>query len=298
MKVKLPGLEYHCTHACNLSCQSCSHYSNHHHGSHIPVEKASEEMMLWNQSIVPRRFSILGGEPALHPNLGEFVEMARKNWPDSEIGVTSNGLWLFQKHPDLWRVMKEQKANLTISQHSRDPAYMEKFDPALKTIETMCSKFGVPLRLLKSMDGWRHQYFGYGDTMMPYQDNDPKESWTNCRAKKCVTMFEGKLWKCPPLAFLKLQKDKFKLDQIWDQYLDYEKYDVLHPGESPDKIREWLDKKEEKYCSMCPACPKLLNLPNPMNHHAELKLSEAQNSPKPGANGSEYFIPIRDIPLV
>jgi uncharacterized Fe-S cluster-containing radical SAM superfamily protein len=298
MKIQLTGLEYHCTHACNLSCQSCSHYSNHHHGSFVPLEQADREMKLWNNDIHPLRFSILGGEPALHPQLEEFVVLARKNWPNSDIGVTSNGIWLYQKHPNLWKVMSEQNANLTISQHSRDPAYLEKFDPALKKIQNMCAKYKVPLRILKSMDGWRHQYFGYGDTMMPYQDNDPSQSWTKCRAKKCVTLFEGKLWKCPPLAFLKLQKAKFNLDPIWDQYLDYENTDVLLSGKTHEEIKNWLDKKEEKYCSMCPANPKILDLPNPLEPHPLLKICEQKDAPLPGENRSKYVIKEIEIKML
>ena len=280
----------HCTHACNLNCQSCSHYSNHHHGGAVPVEVAEQEIQLWNNRILPRRFAVLGGEPSLHPQLAEFVKMAIRSWPKSEIGVTSNGFGL-SKHKKLWEVMSGQNANLTISKHSEDPSYLEKFNENMRVIEILCSKHQVPLRVLNSVGSWRNQYFGYGHTMMPYQEGDSRTSWKNCRAKRCHTLFEGKIWKCPPLAFLKLQKKKFNLHQIWDQYLLYEKEGALYSSATDQEIKDWLSREDETYCSMCPKNPKILDLPNPLLPIIDLAKPSEVDSPGPGTGNKTYSIP-------
>ena len=34
------GLEIHASHACNLHCESCSHFSNHSIGGNVPLREA------------------------------------------------------------------------------------------------------------------------------------------------------------------------------------------------------------------------------------------------------------------
>lgn len=277
------GLEMHCTHACNLNCQSCSHYSNHHHGGHVAVEEADEEMQFWCNRIKPKRFGILGGEPALHPKLGQWLIMTRKNWKYSEIGLTTNGILLPKLHPNLGEILKETNINLSISQHSNDPEYLELFNSALVVMKGWSSKYKIPIRVRDYTKLWRNQYFGYGDNMMPYEDKDPKKSWENCRARECHTLFEKKLWKCPPLTWLHLQKNKFNLNPIWDQYLEYKYKGALNHTATDEEIKNWLNIKEESYCSMCPKNPKLLDLPNPLKQPTliQLGLPKKENNKTP-----------------
>jgi len=52
--------------------------------------------------------------------------------------------------------------------------------------------------------------------MMPFADGDPRSSWEVCRQ-----LHEGKLWKCPNIAYLGMQAEKFSLDPAWEPYLEY-----------------------------------------------------------------------------
>src|SRR3954447_17995641 len=76
-------LELHVTHACNLACESCSHYSNHSHRGEVALAEADEWMSAWSGRIAVEEFHLLGGEPTIHPNLPAFVTLARRHWPDA-----------------------------------------------------------------------------------------------------------------------------------------------------------------------------------------------------------------------
>ena len=83
--------------------------------------------------------------------------------------------------------------------------------------------------------------------MEPYEDNDPISSWDVCVSRLCVQLWEGKLWKCPGLAYLPMQAEKYNLSDKWNPYL---KYVPLSPD---GDIKKFFLRKAESFCSMCPA---------------------------------------------
>ncbi len=76
-RFNLPALEYHVAHGCNLSCQQCSHYSDHHLAGVMPtVEQADADYSKWSHRLKPRRFALLGGEPLLNPQIVQHIQLA------------------------------------------------------------------------------------------------------------------------------------------------------------------------------------------------------------------------------
>jgi organic radical activating enzyme len=61
----IPHLEWHIAHSCNLTCESCIHFTNHNHTEIVSIEKLKEWYSLWNKKISPKRMVLLGGEPPL-----------------------------------------------------------------------------------------------------------------------------------------------------------------------------------------------------------------------------------------
>jgi molybdenum cofactor biosynthesis enzyme MoaA len=74
-------LELHFAHGCNLSCESSSHYSNHAYAGIVSLEEADRWMGLWSRRVSVTRFTLLGGEPTIHPKLPRFVGLVRRHWP-------------------------------------------------------------------------------------------------------------------------------------------------------------------------------------------------------------------------
>ena len=61
-------------------------------------------MGLWSQRVSVTCFSLLGGEPTIHPRLPEFVGLVRRHWPRTRIEIVSNGFFL-HRHPTLPAVL-------------------------------------------------------------------------------------------------------------------------------------------------------------------------------------------------
>jgi hypothetical protein len=80
-------------------------------------------------------------------------------------------------------------------------------------------------------------------------------------ARHCPQLFEEKIWKCAPLAYLKLQDARYPLSENWRTYL---RYQPLEPGCTDQAMRDFFSREEEPHCGMCPASPQRFALPVPM----------------------------------
>lgn len=114
----------------------------------------------------------------------------------------------------------------------------------------------------ESYSKWRRMWKLSGPNIRPFTDGDPEASWTDCPSAPCATILNGKLYKCPPVAFLPMLRSKLgDLRPEWDPYLDYQ---PLEPGCTDEELEEFLARKAEPCCGMCPAEPELLRLPCPI----------------------------------
>ena len=254
-------LELHVAHGCNLSCESCSHYSNHAHSGIVSLEDADHWMALWSNRVSVKRFALLGGEPTIHPQLPRFVGLVRRHWPQTEIEIVSNGFFL-HRHPSLPAVLAaDTDARLIISVHHDSEEYQQRLKPVFALLEAWRRDHGVVAKIRPASRNWSRRYEGFGDTMRPFEDGDPRASWQTCPARHCKQLHEGRIWKCAPLAYLPMQKAKYRLSEKWDAYLGYE---PLDPDCSDAELRAFAALEAEAACGMCPAKTRSFELPVPL----------------------------------
>ncbi|MEN8131037.1 MAG: radical SAM protein [Pseudomonadota bacterium] len=257
----IPNLEIHVVHGCNLSCDSCSHYSNHGHKGVVSLDEADHWMNLWNRRLAPRTISLLGGEPTIHPHLPEFLILVRRKWPEVRLRLVTNGFFL-HRHPALPRVLKnDPNACIDISIHHDAPEYVEKLRSNLDLLMRWIRQYGICVTYSESFKQWTRRYKGFGSKMKPFADGQPRRSWEKCRAKYCPQLFEEKIWKCGPLAYLKLQDATYQLSDEWIPYL---RYQPLDPGCTEKELQEFFAREEESYCGMCAAAPQQFGLQIPL----------------------------------
>jgi hypothetical protein len=120
---------------------------------------------------------------------------------------------------------------------------------------------GMHLVIYPSAGQWTRRYKGFGSAMEPYDDRQPRSSWEHCTAKVCPQVFEGRIWKCAPLAYLGMQHEKYGLSEAWKPYLGYA---PLEPGCTDAELHAFFDREEESHCGMCPAKPERFALPSPI----------------------------------
>lgn len=256
-RIVVPHLEWHAAHACNFTCESCSHLSNHRHNEVIDIHRLENWFTPWVDRIVPRQIAILGGEPLLNKQIVDIVKMTRDMWHTTSgqvFELVTNG-FLLDRYPELPQALADTKCRLIISYHGPGKQYDNKMKEVMKTVARWKDEWGIEAKSESpdiSPEGpWARTFNGYGNHMMPYQDNDPQSSWKNCpTGQNCFQLLDSNIYKCAPLAYLPMQAKKYKLNTAWDQYLSYQ---PLTPDSSQDDIRRFYNRGAESYCSMCPS---------------------------------------------
>jgi len=252
--------DVHLSHACNLTCESCSHFSNHHFSGLLSLETAESWYQKWSLRLRPKRVTLIGGEPTINPKLSEHVLLARKYWPNACIRLYTNGFFL-HRHPRLPQIMKEiGNSVIEVSKHFDSPEYNQRFDEIQRLLQTWQDEHQIQFIVRDSIVNWTRRYHYEGGQLSPYNDGDPQQSWRNCKARTCKQLHNGKLWKCPILAYLPMVKSKVNLSPEWDFYLTYK---PLEPDCSESELREFLSRKSEVFCAACPAYKRPFKKPDP-----------------------------------
>lgn len=258
-RLKIDVLELHISHACNLNCKHCTHFSNYDHKGLLPASKVEEWLSYWSHRLSPKRFSIMGGEPTLNPELCEILNISRKHFFNNGIHLLSNGFFL-HKHPELEQTLIKNDIFLKVSLHAERGLYKD-YDDKINSIESMLNTWKVRWKFTPSYKKWRKNYQGFGKEMKPFTDNDPKASWNCCFQRTCHQLHEGKIWKCPQIAYLKMQYEKYNLSDEWKPYLNY--FPLEHTC-TKKELLQFFAKQEENICAMCPASIQWIDKGNPL----------------------------------
>lgn len=245
--IDVKSLEIHAAHSCNLSCKYCTHYSDNNHKGILSLDDAESWMGNWSSRIKPGQFSILGGEPCLNKNLVELLIISRKHWPNSKIIIVSNG-FLLNRHPKLEETLIAQNIQLEISIHSDSREYTQKLVP----VREYLMSWSAPIVWRRSYERWWAMYQGFGETMSPFADGNPRASWEICGCKYCPQLLDGSIWKCPNIAYLRMQLTKFNLHNS-DKWQSYLQYRPLSPSCTDSELAEFFSREQESICNMCPA---------------------------------------------
>ena len=275
VKLKIPHLEWHVAHACNFTCEGCCHFSNMGSTTPISFEDIKDWYNTWAPRLAPKTIDILGGEPLLNKRIVDIVELTRNKWDDpylERLDITTNGVLLY-KYPDLPKVLSDNNCGLKISKHGTNTEYNELW----KSIESIAlewkEKYNINVDFWKSDVVWFEMYKGFGNSMEPFEDNNPEESWNNCvTGQDCFQIHEGNIYKCAPLAYLPMTGQMYNLSDKWDHYLTYK---PITPNCTDKELEDFFNRKAESYCGMCPKNPKILNRKNDPRlskiHYEEIK---------------------------
>lgn len=245
--ITVSSLEWHVSHNCNFSCSGCSDFSNYKHAASITNDILKQWYAPWHKRIQPKTVALVGGEPLLNKDIENIIYTAREYWQDSALELVTNG-WLLYRYPNLPTVLKDTKTTLYVSKHYNSKEYNEKFYSIIDNLE----KQNVNYKIYRNDKTW---FQIYKPELLPHEDGDPESSWKNCPTyQDCFQLYDGAIWKCPPIAYINLMNKKYTLDSKWDTYLQYK---ALQPDCTDREIVEFFSRGAESVCGMCPAKLKL-----------------------------------------
>lgn len=130
---------------CNLSCQMCDHYSQLSDEWCVGLESFERDMIRMGELFDHKigAVTLLGGEPTLHEDLIECVKITRREFPEGEVIILTNGVRLLElEHSpkgNLWEACRDYDVHISVT------VYPIKLD--YHAIEEKAKEYGVSLMM-------------------------------------------------------------------------------------------------------------------------------------------------------
>lgn len=197
----LPYLESDITDRCNLNCRGCCHFANFSvEDEFYPLENFRRDISRMAQTCDVLTFSLLGGEPLVLKNLDGYLFVARRCFPNSQLGIFSNGVLIPSLPQKILDALRETKCLVRLSLYPPTVKVLDK-------IKAVLNENSISCEVLKEVKNFAAQ-------MTLNSNNDPDKAIAACRCKKSRSLRNGKLYKCPiDAACYKLSK-KFGIENF------------------------------------------------------------------------------------
>lgn len=191
---------------CNLNCKGCTHYCPIA-PEHFMAMESIERNLAHLAGVDDRMFDeiyVLGGEPLLHPKVGEACKLARKYFPEARIKLLTNGTLVGRMEDDFWDVCRETGTILSLT------IYPIKID--YKAIEDECRRRGVEYDIFHQEVG--EEFF----SKFKLDDRRPTNPYVNhirCFQNGCLTLRGDRIYPCATSAYADLLNERFGRGFEW-----------------------------------------------------------------------------------
>lgn len=139
--ILMPHLETDITTACQLSCVACNHHVPLYRTRkplHANVTQVYQDLFTLARFVHAERWGALGGEPTLHANLVEILQVARDSGIADKTEVWTNGLTLRKMSNEFWKSFDILVLSIYPGKHTEE---------SLAWIAEKCAETGVELSL-------------------------------------------------------------------------------------------------------------------------------------------------------
>jgi len=235
--------EVHLADHCNLNCKNCSHFSPLVKENYLNVTSFQHDCQRISELSggILKRIRFMGGEPLLHNNITDFLNIGRKYFPKANLEIWTNGILLPKQTLEFWETCSAKNVKINITK------YPIKINRTL--INNLAKQHNVKF---------------------VYPDNNTELLWVNMKLNKngskdiekkfrlcdmsneCIHLCEGKLYTCPVIAYVKYLNnyfdENFKVTE--NDYID------IYKAKSIDEILDFLCKPIPfcKYCDIEKVC--------------------------------------------
>lgn len=232
---------------CNLSCQMCDHFSQLSEPWFVDMEQFDRDIAQMGRIFEHKAgcISLLGGEPTLHENLIDCIKIVRREFPDSELIILTNGIKLLEleygENGNLWRVCRDYNVHITVT------VYPIKID--YDAIERKAAEYGVTLAMSSNIhaDELTKVVKISDKHTMDLEGKVEKFYCVNCLYfNKFNVLKDGRLYMCPIAAHINIFNHKFKTKL---QLKEEDSLDIY-------KVESWKEIAEfsSKYVPFCSYC--------------------------------------------
>ena len=263
-RVQIGKLDVVIARACNLNCDGCVTYSNFPNIKGILRWKDQREnIFAWLDRLDVKHLTLFGGEPLLNPDLELYVrninEYLDKTDLRTGIHIQTNGIRLLQNLHIIKLACEIGRFNIDVSYHTSHPAAVQRITEGVEAAkqiiaDTLPADVRSPLTITNYVGNLWVDHYKLDDNGLPlpsrdYDSDHYKLAHSMCHIKDFLNLYDGRLYKCPPMAVLNDFLDSYKIDNAnWENWIDYKSC-----GIEDNNWQEWIENQQgpERVCNMC-----------------------------------------------
>jgi MoaA/NifB/PqqE/SkfB family radical SAM enzyme len=239
LKQQIPILHLHLTDHCNLNCRGCDNFSPLSPKVFAQIEIFEQDcarMAALSQGRI-KEIQLLGGEPLLHPQIIDFMRIARQHFPKTPIKTVTNGILLSKQTEDFWQACRSYHIEIVVTKY---PIHLdhETIARQVRQQNVVFSFYGNTDKIPKSMQCSPLDLSG---------TQNPHDSFLRCSsANRCISLDNGKIYTCSLIPYVKYFNTYFK------QQLNVSSQDYMniYQAENIDEILAFLA-KPMPFCRYC-----------------------------------------------
>ena len=254
-RLRLYHFEIHVTDHCNLNCKGCGHFSNLCPPTFLGLDEFESDVTAVAERLDVDDVWLLGGEPLLHPQIDEFVRIARRCFPKTRISVQTNSTLVTRMGQEFWSALAETNTVLLCDLYP--------IGLPVDEINALGAKNGVTVE----WTGYRSEFFKLPIDIEGRQD--PANSFLRCDGLcNCPVVRHGTIYPCPFAAYadvfaahfgiagldvtdadsMSARDDRdpreimdFLLKPIpWCRHCDFDSFEMYPWGRSRRQLDEWI----------------------------------------------------------
>lgn len=227
---------------CSLRCRDCCNLMQYYeHPVNYPLDELTEntkKLLKYVSEI--NEIRVIGGEPFMHPQLAEIIDMLAAESKIKKISILSNGTIMPSENQ--WKSFADDKVILVYTN------YGEEISKKLKAIMEIVEERGINC-YYRDTEDWADCC-----KISDYKrdKNDLIRTLEECCAKHLYTMIGDKIYRCP---FIANARNLHAIDVEMDEYFDINKY-LSDIGAGQREIqRLFYEKDYFNACNYCPGRP-------------------------------------------
>ena len=242
-------IETHVFNQCNLKCKGCTHFSDIDNNVAISLNDFEKNLSILSKLYNVNTLRLMGGEPLLNKDLGKYILIAKKYFPNTNIDIATNGLLVTKMSDELINIIRDNNLVIKVSLY-------------------------IPINVIKKdleefFEKKKLKHF-YGNGCKQADDNllirkfhkcltlekkyNAKYNAENCFARECWFLKDTLIAKCVTPLQIEILNKKYNTNfEVTDKdYIDIKKikkssWDDIYKLISPNDFCKYCIPKEEEY---------------------------------------------------
>ena len=234
--IKCFNFEIHLADHCNLNCVGCAHFSPIADRYFYDIEQLKNDCERFSKIAKEyvKEVHLIGGEPLLHEKICETMSITRTYFDNNIIKLVTNGILLGELNTTFWESCHDNNIIVSLTAYPINLNF--------KKICDLAYKYNVCLEFFNNKIKYKFEKNIYD----LHGTQNIEKAYNSCLIKVCPQLYEGRLYRCPPIPYIKYFNKQFGENlQVCDgDYLDLQNINSI------ETVSDFLN-KPVPFCRYC-----------------------------------------------